>query len=347
MSAVIVAPNVRDLKVMVRELAVWISAQMPYATDVELKNPSYPSGAGQSHETVLFDLSWRKAGRAFSRGYVVRIKPSTFTVYPDNLFDQQYHIMRVLNKDGRVHVAKPTWLEPDASILGAPFFVMERIYGRVAVSVPPYAQVGWVVEASAHQRAKMWQSGVRQLAAIQKVPRSLLDFLEGPEGARSGLEQEWDKYSRFLRWISTDRQWPPLEAAHERLQRQWPKNQPPGLVWGDARIGNMMFNDGFDVVAVMDWEQPSLGGALNDLAWWLLLSQMMHCHPDGRPKLDGFGTREETITLWHELTGISTADIEWYEDFTRLKIACLEIRTAALRGQPAPDEAGMARRLRL
>ena len=125
MSTVIVAPNVRDLKVMVRELTAWISAQIPDATDVELKNPSYPSGAGQSHETVLFDLSWRQAGRAFSRGYVVRIKPSTFTVYPDNLFDQQYHVMRVLNKDGRVRVAKPMWLEPDASILGAPFFVME------------------------------------------------------------------------------------------------------------------------------------------------------------------------------------------------------------------------------
>jgi aminoglycoside phosphotransferase (APT) family kinase protein len=101
------------------------------------------------------------------------------------------------------------------------------------------------------------------------------------------------------------------------------------------------------VAAVMDWEQPSLGGALNDLAWWLVISEMMHGAQPGRPHMEGMGTREETIALWHEVTGISTDDIEWYEDFTKLKLSCLAIRTTSLRGLPAPDESGMAKRLKV
>jgi hypothetical protein len=42
------------------------------------------------------------------------------------------------------------------------------------------------------------------------------------------------------------------------------------------------------------------------------------------------GTREETIVLWGEITGISTADIAWYEDFTALKLALLTVRMTEL-----------------
>ena len=130
------------------------------------------------------------------------------------------------------------------------------------------------------------------------------------------------------------------------LRNRWPKNQPPGLVWGDARLGNMMFDDNFEVVAVMDWEQPSLGGALHDLAWWLLMSEVMH-GGGGRPRLDGMGSREDTIALWRELTGIPIDDLDWYEAFTSLKVGCLSVSTAVIKGAPPPDEASMAMRLNM
>jgi aminoglycoside phosphotransferase (APT) family kinase protein len=342
-SDVIVAPEVRDLQVLADQIAAWVAPRLPGSSDVRVENLAYPFGAGQSHETVLFDLSWSQDGRRMTQGCVVRIKPTWHTVYPDDLFVQQHRIIQVLHADGRVKVAKPLWFEEDASLLGAPFFVMEKVRGRVAVSIPPYAKVGWVVESTPAQRAKMWDAGIRQLATMQTVPRDSMGFLEGPEGARSGLPQEWDKFMRFVRWVSAERRWAPLEAAVDRLEKTWPKHQPAGLVWGDARIGNIMFDDNYEVAAVVDWEQPSLGGALHDLAWWLVLGQTMH----GDARLEGVPNRGETIALWRQVTGISTEDLEWYEDFTRLKIACLGIRTASLKGWPTPDEAEMARRLRL
>jgi aminoglycoside phosphotransferase (APT) family kinase protein len=346
MSDVIVAPAVRDLQVLAAELTAWLAPRLPEARDLRIENLAYPSGAGQSHETVLFDLSWSEGGRRLTKGCVVRIKPTWHTVYPDDLYDEQCKLMQVVHEHGRVRVAKILWLEEDPTILGAPFFVMEKVRGRVAVSIPDYAKVGWVVDATPAQRRKMAEEGVRQLAAIQSVPLASVQFLRDADG-RSGLEQEWEKYQRFARWISAERRWLPLETAIERLQHSWPKHQPPGLVWGDARIGNMMFNDDFEVVAVMDWEQPSLGGALHDLAWWLTMAEMREWRPDGGPTLEGFLTRDEVIAQWREQTGISTDDLDWYLAFTRVKVACLGVRTAALKGWPTPEDAEMTRRLRL
>jgi aminoglycoside phosphotransferase (APT) family kinase protein len=347
MQNVIVAPRVRDLPTLAAALCGWLGGRLPAADNIRVENLAYPFGAGQSHETILFDATWSSGGRQHAQGCVVRIKPTGHTVFPDDLFEQQYRLMQVLHEDGRVQVARPLWYEESASVLGAPFFILEKVHGRVAVSVPPYARVGWVAEATPAQRARLWENGVRQLAAIQSVPLSSVDFLRGPEGAREGLAQEWDKYVRFAEWVNRDRPWPVLTAGIERLRSRWPAHQPQGLVWGDARLGNMMFDDKFEVAAVMDWEQPSLGGALHDLAWWLVISDTMHGAVEGRPHLEGMGTREETIALWNEVTGIPTADIEWYEDFTRLKLSCLGIRTSRLKGAPPPDEAWLARRLKV
>jgi len=347
MSDMIVAPKTRDLDVLARQLTIWLGSQMPKAKDIKVDNLAYPKGAGRSHETILFDVSWTEAGATVTQGCVARVKPSANMVYPDDLFEQQYHLTCLLHEQQWVPMPEPLWLEQDPTVIGAPVYVMKKVLGRVPVSYPPYAQVGWVADATPAQRRKFWENGVRQLAAIQKVPLSELDFLAGPEGVRSGLEQEWSKYVRFVEWISEDRRWPVLDAALEQLRQRWPKNQPEGLVWGDARLGNMMFNDDFEVVAVMDWEQPSLGGALHDLTWWLYMSDIMHSTGLGRPHLEGMGTREETIDLWQEVTGISIDDIEWYDDFTAVKVNCLAVSTAKVWGNPPPEHSHLARRLNL
>ena len=113
MTGVIVAPNVRDLDRLAGQLADWLRLRLTDAPDLEVVNLSYPSGAGQSHETILFDARW---GR-IEQGYVVRIKPMRHTVFPDDLFEQQYRIMRAIHEHGAVRVANPLWFEPDPALL--------------------------------------------------------------------------------------------------------------------------------------------------------------------------------------------------------------------------------------
>jgi len=354
-SDVIVAPETRDLDVLGDKLRGWVESRMPEAREVAITNLTYPRGAGQSHETILFDLAWREGGQEFSQGCVVRIKPAGFTVFPDNLFEEQYRVMQAVHDSGLVKVARILWVEQDPGLLGQPFFVMEKIAGRVPVSIPHYSKTGFLFDASPAKRRHLWDAAVRQLASIQLVPLAGLEFLEGPPNARRGLIQEWDKYNRFVEWVQEDdycRQefGPLLKAAVARLEADWPENQPEGLVWGDARIGNMMFDDNFDVVAVMDWEQPSLGGALQDLAWFTVLSDTMH-GPNASivgQYLEGMGSRAETVALWEEVSGKSAADLEWYEDFSHLKMSLTGLRLGQLRnGQYMMDRATMARRLKV
>lgn len=276
MSEVIVAPETRDLEKLALRLAYWLSGKVPGGGPVAITNLAYPRGAGQSHETILFDASWMDGTKTVEQGCVVRIKPRAFTVFPDDLFVEQYRVMKLLAEDGAVRVARPLWFEKNPAILGNPFFVMEKKQGRVPVSIPPYARQGWLREATPEQRRRLWRGAVEQLALIQHVPVAAADFLEGPAGAERGLAQEWDKYERFTAWLEETAPQPVLRDALARLAATRPTQGPEGLVWGDARIGNMMFDEHFDVVAVMDWEQPSLGGALHDLAWFCTLAETMH-----------------------------------------------------------------------
>jgi len=347
-SDVIVAPNTRDLDELANELARWMQGRLSDASDVRIDNLTYPRGAGQSHETILFDAHWTEAGEAKSQGCVVRIKPSEFTVFVDTLFEEQYKVMQVLHEGSYVKVAKPLWFEEDSSILGNPFFVMEKVHGRVPVSIPPYAKEGWLSTETPERRRKLWENAVDQLAAVQSVPLDKLEFLKGPPGAESGLAQEWEKYERGAAWVQEHVGSPALQRALERLKSLWPKNQPDGLVWGDARIGNMMFDDQMNVVAVMDWEQPSLGGALHDLAWFTVLSDIMHGpNAQNGAYLEGMGSREETVARWEERTGKSAADLEWYEDFTHFKMSCTGLRMGHWRGKQMMTEEMIARRLKV
>ena len=120
MTGVIVAPAVRDLSDLAAQLAGWLAQRMPDAQGVQVVDLDYPRGAGQSHETILFDALWREGGQARRRGMVVRIKPTKHIVFQDDCFEDQYRLMRAVHVSGKAVVAEPLWFESDPSLLGAP-----------------------------------------------------------------------------------------------------------------------------------------------------------------------------------------------------------------------------------
>ena len=330
----IVAPNVRDLAILAQSLVAWLGARMPQADDIALSDLRYPLGAGMSHETILFDARWLENGTPTERGMVVRIKPTQHIVYQDDMFEAQYRLMQLMHERGHVPVARPLWFEDDASELGAPFFVMEKLAGRVAVSYPPYSQEGWLVDALPEQRHRLWQSAVTQLALIQQIPIADAAFLDRPGTFAEPFDQEVDRWTRYLDWVDPDVRLDRLRNGYADLLAARPGNRPQGIVWGDARLGNMMVGDDYHVVAVMDWEQPSLGGALHDLGWWLY-SDHVQTAGRGLTALEGMGSRAETIALWSDVSGKSAADIDWYEAFAVFKMECLGVRMSLLRNNPA------------
>ena len=67
---------------------------------------------------------------------------------------------------------------------------------------------------------------------------------------------------------------------------------------------------------------------------------MIHSSAIGVDRLEGLGTREETIALWRELTGGSVDDLFWYEVFAGFKVAYTFLRKTDLDGSAIPGQDG-------
>lgn len=316
--------STRDLPRTVRILEGWLRPRLPAARDLAVADIAYPQGAGMSNETILLRLGWREDGRDVQEGLVVRVEPNIHALFMDADLRRQFDFLKALHATGQVKVAEPLWFEEDAAVIGAPFYVMRRLEGRVPVSFPPYNREGFVFEASEPEREVLWRSAVEELCRIAVAPTETLGMLAMPDRGATGFDQHYSWGLDYMRWSDGEGS-PFIDEARVWLEKHKPAAPLSGLSWGDARIGNMMFGPDFRLAGVMDWEQASLGGPLHDLGWWLLFDEI-HSRHGGLKRLEGLGTRQETLDLWRELTGLSPQGVEWYEVFAGYKLAGIGAR---------------------
>jgi aminoglycoside phosphotransferase (APT) family kinase protein len=313
----------RDLDATAATLRRWLAPRLG-DNRLEIGNLAYPSGAGLSNETILFEA---RSATGTVHELVLRTGPAPdYQLFLDPDLRRQYDLIQVLHNFGTVRVPELLWYEEDPGILGRPFFIMRRLHGRVPVSMPVYNATGWLVEATAAQRRTAWLSAMRQFAAIHTVPLEAIEFIGEPARGGTGTQQQLSYWRDMARWAMDNRDNPVIQTLFDWLRSHAPADEPTSLSWGDSRIGNMMFGHDFEVVAVMDWEQASLGGAMNDLGWWLYFDHV-HSVDYGVPRLDGLGTRQETIDLWQELTGRTVGDVHWHEVFAAVKVGIFAVRS--------------------
>ncbi len=318
----------RDLEWSRGQLERWLGAQMPPgAGEVELSELTGPPSTGFSNETLLFDCRFREHGRERTRGLVARVKATQFQVFPEYDVERQYRVMKILGERTDVPVPRVFGFEPDESVLGAPFFVMERIEGDVPGDNPPYHVVGWVTEIRPEERARLWWSGVEMLARVHRLDWRALGFgfLDTPGPGATPLDRQLGYYERFLGWAARGKPQPVVEGALRWLREHRPPGEAPvALSWGDSRLGNLMFRES-RCVAVLDWEMATLASPVADLAWWLFFDRH-HSEGCDVPRLPGFPSREETLARYRELTGFATDDLEYYELFAAFRFAVIMIR---------------------
>jgi aminoglycoside phosphotransferase (APT) family kinase protein len=318
----------RDLEATQVALEECLSEHLDAA--VEIRNLETPAGAGVSNETFLFQASWRKDGVPVEEEFVLRLHPSAdYQVYLEPNFRAQYDLMHTLRQVSDVRVPRVEWFEASSARFGRPFFVMERVHGRVPVSMPLYNREGFLFDATPEQRRRAWESAVGQLAEIHSVPVSNVGFLDRPKWGATPLEQELNYWERAAIWGLEDRYPAQLNTMIAWLRANKPAQQEQGLSWGDARLGNMIFGDDFDVAAVIDWEQAALIGPTADLAWWLFFDEM-YSVGQGIRLLEGMGDREDTLNLWASLSGREPSNLDWHEVFVGYKMANLAIRTTVV-----------------
>lgn len=320
----------RDLNELGADLSRWLGARVGADEPPRVSELSKPQGSGMSSTSVFFDAEWRVDGVAESGSFVARLapEPGAFPVFETYDLARQYHVIKSVAAATDVPVPRLCWLEEDESHLGTTFFVMRRVDGRVPADNPPYVFYGWLFDAEPADRARLTERTLDIIARIHAIPDAALRFpmLDGPGDA---LRRHVDWHRAWYRWALADDGFPiPLiERAFDWLDAHWPDPGPEVLSWGDARPGNVIY-DGFEPVAVLDWEMAGLGPRELDVAWIIFIHRFFQDLAErfDQPGLPDFLRRSDVVTKYEELSGHTVRDLDWHLVYAALRHAIVMAR---------------------
>jgi aminoglycoside phosphotransferase (APT) family kinase protein len=318
---------IRDADVVAQRLAAWLALTLPETDAVEILSVTIPK-QGFSNETWFVDAIIRAGSVTSNRDFVVRVQPESSRLFLDADVMLQWRMMKAMSRHG-VPTPPLVAADPEGTVVGMPMFVMEKVQGRIPSDLPPYNLVGWMTELPPTQRSAVWENGLSALAEIHRVDwRESCQFLDDPSRGEPGLDQ-------YLHWIEqwhdtarAEREVPLLAAAVRRLRAAAPTRPSLGVVWGDARPGNIIYTDDLRVAAVLDWEMAALGPPEVDLAWWLFMDRF---YSEGfeTETLPGLPTRDETVRTYERFAARSIENLPYYELLAATRMAIIVSRSTA------------------
>jgi len=318
----------RDPEELAHRLTAWLDTRLPGAKAVDVR---VPSSNGMSSETLLFDIDHPEPP-LHACALRLAADSSAYTVFPVYDLPRQFRTMRLVADRTDLPVPAVRWLEEDPGPLGAPFFVMERAEGRVPPDVMPYTYEGnWLHAATDAEREHLEAASVALIARLHdQVPLREAEFLTLP-GDGDALHRHVASQRAYYAWVVDGLARSPLiESAFDRLTELWPTDPgEPVLNWGDARIGNVVY-DGFDPVAVLDWEMAAPAPREVDLGWTVYLHRFFQdlTVAFGQPGLPEFFRRDRVEERYAELTGHTPRDMDFYTLYAALRHAIVMLRIA-------------------
>ena len=268
-----------------------------------------PGGTGVANETLLFDVN-RSDGA--TEGFVARLATPD-PLYLDYDLSTHYRMYQAMMAVPAVPTPAVIGYEPDSSIVGAEFFVMERIDGAIPTDSPSWGTEGFVVDASPAQRRRLWERTVGLLAEVHRLDGERFAFLRTGVTA-DGVGDCLDFWMRSLRWANPTQPVPLTDEAEAWLSANRPS--ATALSWGDSRLPNIIYRD-CTPVGLFDWDLVSLAGPQADIAWWILTTPQESLH------LDGIGSHDEFVDLWEDLTGNTATDLHWFLVFGAYRLAAI------------------------
>ena len=200
----------------------------------------------------------------------------------------------------------------DTAVIGAPFYVMERVEGHVVTDTLPEAL------DTPRERRRVAEELIDALVEVHAVDWEAAG-LTGFGKPTGYLERQLRRFSGLWEHNRT-RELPEVERVARWLADHLPESPRATVVHGDYRLGNVMVAHAAParVVAIFDWEMATIGDPLADLGYLTT----MWIEPDDPPmrfelssvtRREGFPTRAELIARYEERSGRAMTDIRWYQ----------------------------------
>jgi aminoglycoside phosphotransferase (APT) family kinase protein len=323
----IVAGDDSALADLRHRLGIWFSrpnqAGNPRIIDVAFAS----SANGYSNETYRVTLE--RAGK--TETLILRLPPARESIFAKYDIGRQYTFMHALQDAPGVPMAACRWLEPDPSVLGRPFFLVDHTDGQIPSDEPMYLRGGWVIDASDEERSALWQSSVDALVALSKVRWSgaQLAAVDWLDRGRSRTELHLELIASWAAWGSAGlphAEPPLLRELGKWLKSNRPADGEPGVVWGDARFGNIIYRD-FKAVALLDWELAVIGDPGIDLSYMLVMHRIndnqIKVNGKTAPRNSGFWNDADTIEYYNRHAAKPLRHIRYYWLLNGYKLLCI------------------------
>lgn len=323
----------RDPEVLRARLEGWLGTLVDSPSVDEL---SGTDANGMSSDTVLFDAHWTAAdGTSYDEHLVARLAPDLgdVPVFPWYDMSAQFQTIKGVHELTDVPVPEPRWCESDLDVLGAEFFVMNRVDGVVPPDVMPYPfGDNWLFDADPASQRRLQEATVDAIAKLHAIPEAAKQFpwLERSEPGDTHLRRHVAHTQAWYDRVAADGGESPLvERAFAWLDDHWPADDDDAVLsWGDARIGNVIYAD-FTPAALLDWEMAGLGPRELDVSW-LICGHLVFQHITealGLPGMPDFLRPEDVAAQYKSLTGHQLRDLDFYLVYAATQWAIVFLRT--------------------
>lgn len=321
-------PGSDEYECMAGPLAAWLTEHLDEARHVEVGAFERPSG-GYSAETLIVPVTVTTRSSVAQRTVVLRREMPEPPLYPvqvqvDNEIEIQWRVMSALAAHAEVPIASLIGYETDPDVLGSPFFVMDFVDGDIPREDPPYVLTGFYAQAGAAERELMAYRCLEVMAGVHAVD---------VEGAKLGWlsDSEVNDGHRQLRiwrdYAEAELDGRPHDlmlAAFDRVADELPRTEATVLTWGDARLGNIIWQD-FRPACLTDFEAAALAPPEMDLGWCLMFEQWSHALA-GAALSAGVPSQQQQVEHYCTVSGREVTDIGPWVLFAAARYAAIVVR---------------------
>jgi aminoglycoside phosphotransferase (APT) family kinase protein len=259
---------------------------------------------GEGHSNVTY------AVRRGDAEFVIRRPPRG--PLPPSAHDVMREARVLKAVHGRARVPEVLAACDDDSVIGAPFYVMEKMTGHVITTEVPGPL------DTPEERRRIGEELIDALVEVHAVDWQEVG-LEGFGKPTGYLERQLRRFTGLWDHNKT-REIPQVETVGEWLRTHLPEQGQATIVHGDYRLGNTMYEleAPARLNAIFDWEMCTIGDPLADVGY---LTTLWVDHDDpplgmfelgGVSRAEGFPVRADLIARYEEKSGRSMSDVKWY-----------------------------------
>jgi len=231
---------------------------------------------------------------------------------------REFRVLQALEKAGYTKMPHPISACEDEFVIGAPFFLMEKVEGMIIRNRPP-------AEATEAFFRQLSQSALDVLIELHslELSESGLGALGKPEGYAVRQVQGWAE--RFQKAKTSEV--PSIEEAFQWLLSSIPSESDVAFIHNDFKYDNLVISSSGEVQAVLDWEMATVGDPLMDLgttlAYWAEAEDEDILKMFNLSYVSGNFTRRELIAYYGDKTGRDMSEMNFYYVFGLCKVATI------------------------